>query len=63
MRFAGSLPIGSQTVANVRRIEMAQPQIRDDIGAQYDVARIRADYPILSEEVSLNETIKSRSPS
>ena len=28
---------------------MAQPQIRDDIGGQYDVSRIREDFPILSE--------------
>ena len=30
---------------------MAQPQIRDDIGGQYDVSRIREDFPILSEEI------------
>ena len=30
---------------------MAQPQIRDDIGEQYDVSRIRKDFPILSEEI------------
>ena len=30
---------------------MAQPQIRDDIGGQYDVSRIRGDFPILSEEI------------
>ena len=30
---------------------MAQPQICDEIGVQYDVSRIRGDFPILSEEI------------
>ncbi len=30
---------------------MAQPQIRDDIGGQYELSRIREDFPILSEEI------------